>query len=398
MKKLLALALCVLLLTGCTYEVPETTAPSEPEYIGSSPVPNIRTGIYRQGISTFNNGFESTDTGYYFLYTSMNGTYLLYGEHDSDTIIKLCGRPDCAHDNRSCNACFDLAFNVCYYEGHLYVLDVAGGGVVLYRIDPDGTNRVKVMDTASLSGYNGSYAPIINNGMLHFALTKLDESGNQIYHYYYYKLDGSMEEPERAPDMAPTYCDGYNQFLSGESSTGEPRQGLYLWDTEANEAVYLTDKPEQWAYWATESAYYVDDGIIYQSVYGESEAQVVFDTGLRGELRLHGFPDCFVLSRDNYEESKATWSETLFFYDWEFNSFGQVELDYPVYFDINYNMICGETENRIYLAAHSIGIPEYYIDKSDFDSGHIKLHPLTLPDDIEKEFQYKEEDAAPWEE
>ena len=49
MKKIIAMLLCLLLLTGCTYGVPETTAPSEPEYIGNSPVPNLRTGIMAQG-------------------------------------------------------------------------------------------------------------------------------------------------------------------------------------------------------------------------------------------------------------------------------------------------------------------------------------------------------------
>ena len=86
MKKIIAMVLCLLLLTGCTYGVPETTAPSEPEYIGSSPVPNIRTGIYSQ--TGAGNDIEVTDSGIYVLCNAGFGrSYLLYADHGSDTFV-----------------------------------------------------------------------------------------------------------------------------------------------------------------------------------------------------------------------------------------------------------------------------------------------------------------------
>lgn len=105
-KRLLALALCVLLLAGCTAPVVETTSPPEPEYIGNSPVPNIRTGISSQSMSTLGNGMEVTESGVYFMCYLKGLTYLLYADHDSDTFVKLCARPDCTHSDRFCNAYF----------------------------------------------------------------------------------------------------------------------------------------------------------------------------------------------------------------------------------------------------------------------------------------------------
>ena len=62
-------------------------------------------------------------------------------------------------------------------------------------------------------------------------------------------------------------------------------------------------------------------------------------------------------------------------------------------------IIAGETKDCLYLAAYERGVPQYYIDKSDF-GGEIKIHPLELPEDIEEFYreQYEESHLEPWEE
>ncbi len=110
--KRIALAAALLLaFSGCTPSV----APAEPTDFpdgnwraSHSPIPARRTSISRQCVAALQNGFESTDTGAYFLCNipSEDGlfTYLLYCDHDSDTVVKLCGRPDCGHSGKDCNA------------------------------------------------------------------------------------------------------------------------------------------------------------------------------------------------------------------------------------------------------------------------------------------------------
>ena len=133
MKKIIAMVLCLLLLTGCTYGVPETTAPTEPEYIGNSPVPNLRTGIMAQGTTALCNGVEVTNQGVYFFAQMDMGQYLMYVDHDGTEAVKLCSRPDCAHDSNTCNAFFPSATNVCAYNGHLYIETGFGASVEITR-------------------------------------------------------------------------------------------------------------------------------------------------------------------------------------------------------------------------------------------------------------------------
>ena len=63
------------------------------------------------------------------------------------------------------------------------------------------------------------------------------------------------------------------------------------------------------------------------------------------------------------------------------------------------DIITGETKDRIYLAAYDTGLPQYYIDKSDFGR-KIKIHPVELPEDIEEFYQEEcdELHLEPWEE
>ena len=82
-------------------------------------------------------------------------------------------------------------------------------------------------------------------------------------------------------------------------------------------------------------------------------------------------------------QGKVLNSQTLRFYSWDYEYLGEVEIPYPVYNSTTYeDIICGDTENRIYLAAHLMGAPEYYIEKSDFGSGKIQIHKLNLPENV----------------
>ena len=134
MKRMIALVLiAMLLLGGCgTNDLPETTtAPikTQPQYdwmAGESPVMSQRMGIKR--IGTQNTDYTIAPNGVYYIYKSMSQTepisysYVLYSDHGSDTVIKLCGRADCDHNNPDCNACIAEGNNIYYHEGYLYVV------------------------------------------------------------------------------------------------------------------------------------------------------------------------------------------------------------------------------------------------------------------------------------
>lgn len=407
MKKIIAMVLCILLLAGCTYGVLETTAPTKPEYIGSSPVPNIRTGIYSQ--TGAGNDIEVTDSGIYVLCNAGFGrSYLLYADHGSDTFVKLCARPDCEHSNRQCNAYFESSSGLYYDGSHLFVGEQSASVVKVYQLDPDGGNRTVVMDNADVrKGYRYSSSVTIRNGVCTFSLGKL-ENGNETETAFYYKLDGSMEQPEQAPaGYSFSYDDGRNILMVGPGKHAEQFQsGRYLWEPDTNTAQWIVDQPERYyGYVSVNGIYYMDGGQLCFRPAGTEEREVLFDTELDGEYELEAYPDFFVVRdtvlwwKEGREEASLD-GQTLRFYTWDFEYLGACEIDYPVDGSRIYEkIITGETKDRLYLAAYERGVPQYYIDKSDF-GGEIKIHPLELPEDIEEFYreQYEESHLDPWEE
>ena len=407
MKKIIAMVLCLLLLAGCTYGVPETTAPTEPEFIGSSPVPNIRTGIYSQ--TGAGNDIEVTDSGIYVLCNAGFGrSYLLYADHGSDTFVKLCARPDCEHSNRQCNAYFESSSGLYYDGSHLFVGEQSASVVKVYQLDPDGGNRTVVMDNADVrKGYRYSSSVTIRNGVCTFSLGKL-ENGNETETAFYFKLDGSMEQPEQAPaGYSFSYDDGRNILMVGPGKHAEQFQsGRYLWEPDTNTAQWIVDQPERYyGYVSVNGIYYMDGGQLCFRPAGTEEREVLFDTELDGEYELEAYPDFFVV-RDTVlwwkggREEASLDGQTLRFYTWDFEYLGACEIDYPVDGSRIYEkIITGETKDRLYLAAYERGVPQYYIDKSDF-GGEVKIHPLELPEDIEEFYreQYEESHLDPWEE
>ncbi len=408
MKKMIAMLLCVLLLAGCTAPVVETTAPPEPEFIGNSPVPNIRTGIMEQALSPSINVFECTENGVYFLcHTDFGKDYILYADHGSDEFVKLCGRSDCTHSDDQCNAFIRDGQCLTYYEGYLYVTaeaySGAGSAIQLFRMNLDGTERIKVADTINAaSGYSGSYGSFLGGGVMIAEVYKLDGDGKEVSKALYYKLDGSMDEfAELDVPVTPHSNHGYALVVNGASMENElPLMGNYMLDLNKNEAVYLSDFFETCiGYVGAEAYYYISDGVIYRQVYATGEREIMLDTGLVGNHRLHGFPDGFVISEDvaweDLLEGVTLESQTLSFYNWDFEYLDEVFIDYPIYSPMTYDsIIVGETEERILLGAHDFSYPTYYIDKSEIGTGNIQLHEFKLPEGIIDEDKFLE----PWEE
>lgn len=379
-----------LLLTACAAPEPPDQADGQIQYdwmAGESPVSPLRTGIKRQGIYSLENSFECTEHGVYFMYSlPSGGSCILYGDHGSDTLIKLCGRPDCMHEDASCDAYFFGGVNICYDGGSLYVTTGASFAAELIRMGPDGTERVRVMDTAAVNasgGYTGMMAPMVWNGVFTFSPYKLDEAGNMVADTYYYKLDGSIEAPEMADMNMGLFNDG-THFLV-EKLTGDNVSQVWLWDPETNETTYLTDGVGM-GYYGTEAVYYARDGGVYCKTYATGEEELLFDSGLDGDYRLICFPDCMVLA--SLEDSGSA-DPNLYIYNWAYEPVATVELDYSFTYRPA-SLIVGETPERIILSDSQERLPRYYIEKAEFGAGNVNIHEYSMPD-MAKELQHREE-------
>lgn len=358
MKRILLLLIAVLFLHGCS-----TVSKSN-----GSIEQHSRSGKFLQGISQIQNGFECTETGVYF----MRKNFLYYCDHDSNVLVKLCGRPDCKHSDASCNASFPLASNICYYNGALYTVQ----NMSLIRFDLDGSNRQIILDANDVDGEyirGNSFSPQIWNGLFTIGLVYLDDSGAECVQYYYYPLDGSEEYMKPIDNMGlPMQNDGNAFITQGISPVSEDGVGIYLWEPAENINTYLTDY-QGYGYYGAEKAFYLRDGVLIEKEYSTGCETQLVNTGFKGDPLLHCFPDYLVVSLSSDCASKI-----LYFYNWNYELVDSIELSYENAENL-YNPICGESDNRVYLLGGKSNLPEYYIDKADIGTGEIRLHRLTMP-------------------
>ncbi len=360
----------------------ESEAPAYPWMAGESPIPDRRIGISRQGLGGL--GFTVTEAGYYIMGWDprLPGTgCLFYGDHGSDTIVKLCGRPDCDHLNEDCNAWFNSGGNVYYDGSHLFVVNSPRFGLFrVTRMDLDGSNQEVILDMDSFSslGLSSQCSMLqIVNGVFSMLSKRLDENGNRSDIQVYYKLDGSMEEPGIMAgdgDMCMMHGDGKGNFIdSGHLDM------VRAWDPETNEVHELTEKKGS-GYYGMEDAWYVIDGVIYHLNYASGEEEVLLDTGLRLEenekMVLRCFPDHLMLQIDRHTDDSKSAYTSFYFYNWAMELVGQIDrIDTPHIY------VCGETADRLIISAHPVSIvPQFYIEKSEFGTGHIELHEFNMPD------------------
>ena len=115
---------------------------------------------------------EIGDTLYY---TMWNGTtYLLYYfEKPSGISGPLCGKPECQHTDKDCNAYVEGSVRIGSYNGMIYYFGYEyGTGAVIRRMAADGTahETVRVMDMNTLPG--SGYTRIIqfHRGYMYYSM------------------------------------------------------------------------------------------------------------------------------------------------------------------------------------------------------------------------------------
>lgn len=395
-----------------------STYENDPNYGGL--VSGIRTGVKRD-LESLNYGeFECTDNGAYFSTScfgcyliptngtigSITGNYLFYLDHNSDTVIKLCGRPDCTHDIDSCNSFVRSAMDVTYYDGHLYYAEMTLGSsvlVTLYRTDLNGSNRMEVLKVYNFKDkvYSTCMTPKFMNGVFMVGMLYIDaETGAANIDWYYSKLDKNVV---KLKSTSTAYCwtDG-EAFLHGaytNDEDGNPLEWrLMQWDpdTDTEWVVNTISGVDDIntivlnTYWGEKCGLCHRDGKIYKINYPNTEMEVLFETGVSGN-QADFYPDCIaVWEKSDYQSGKHG---TLHFFGYDGNKLGQVLLDIPSDFDGLPTL--GETRDRIFVrGTNMLTIPSHYIDKSEFGTGEITLHKLEYPDlkELEQEWLFTAKD------
>lgn len=412
MKKWFAAAITMLLIfvTGCSNveEPPATVSATEPSLTypwmaGESLVSPQRMGLKRAGVN--NADHTIVPNGVYFMcstdsseVTGERVSYLLYSDYGSDSVIKLCGRPDCDHENEDCNAYFENGCNIFYYNGYLYATEsqgspASGSKCVLYRLDTDGSNRVVIFDFTQFAKENGGdYAvcDMIDSGVCYITTKrwiKVENSDgttsltSEDVAYYLYKLDGSMEEPQlMKAECGPLYhCgDVFLALMSGAQNGGYNGYDFSYgdWDPETDSVTYLTDHPGIAGFYGKEYGYYFRDGAVIRLNYETREEEQIIKTGLDGRYSLKCFPDCIVVIS---KEMGLDTDNQLYIYNWNYELVNTIELPFS---GIPYDQsLIAETAERLIFTDEMMSwVPKYYIEKSEIGTGNAKLHAFNLPD------------------
>ncbi len=414
MKRMIALLLmAVLLLTGCQVggEQPgsndATTAPTEAQPLydwmaAESPIPVRRSGLLRAGLNTV--PFDVTNEGFYYIANpvgSDTNSYILYGDNNSDTVIKLCGRADCTHDTKDCNA---YAGSCCHaiscWNGYLYaVIEESGNlgeeSLKLYRMNVDGSERIVVLDLDQFALDNNlnfaSYS-LMTEGYLNFSIGHYEKQPDgslqpESDEYYYFALDGSMAEPKiLESEVGSLYSCGDVILSLGDAQNGGTHGGYYDWHPETDTATFLCDHPGQPG--GETEAYYFKNGGVYRLTYATGMEEKLFDTGLTGKYYAIILPDCIVVVSSDFEDLS---DKNLYIYNWDYQLIDTIAITYPLMCFMVDMAIVAETAERIVLTNSTLGLPMYYIEKAELGTGNAKIHAFQLPDMTNAEREYWED-------
>ena len=417
MKRMIALLLmAVLLLTGCQVggEQPgsnvATTAPTEAQPLydwmaAESPIPVRRSGLLRAGLNTV--PFDVTNEGFYYIANpvgSDTNSYILYGDNNSDTVIKLCGRADCTHDTTDCNAYVgSTCFAISYWNGYLYAVyeeyveSIGNHNLILCRMNLDGSNRVVVRDLHQFALDNDleyAHYSLMTEGYLKFSIGHYEKQPDgslqpESDEYYYFALDGSMAEPEiLESEVGSLYSCGDVILSLGEAQHGAVYGGYYDWHPETDTATYLCDHPGQPGWFGETEAYYYKDGGVYRLTYATGNEEMLFDTGLTGKYYAIILPDCIIVANSDFQNLA---DKNLYLYSWDYKLVDTIPITYPLMCYIVDEAVVAETAERIILTNSTLGLPLYYIEKSELGTGNAKIHSFKLPDLTTAEAEYWED-------
>jgi len=344
MKRLLALLLCLLLLTACTQQEPTVdTATSSVTKIPTE-VPSALADENADNNYLVNNNFQfmtESDSTIYKIVIDR----IYYYDKASGISGPICGKPDCDHTGMDCDAYIGTGRAIQYYNNSLYFVscdyNIFPAEFWLWKADVNGQNRekIKLLDAKGLLIPNQPQNFFIHRGQLFlFCLTNIVENGVPMMRAAILSspLDDSQEFTTLWEEKSESVLE-YTYRLSGQyvyvslvtgtkslqifrinflDKTIEPLfsedgQGYYYGEIHltADDEVYLSAATETAVYvWKIEngqktdtividnSSYYppkILDGIIFAIDMNEDNKRVVVIKTLSGETVYDGllFPE-----------------------------------------------------------------------------------------------------------
>ena len=300
-KKLLSALLAVLLslsLASCNKEVGGKVDIPANQNVSD----DFQKNMHQSVATKFLRIVTETDDGFYI---QLKGAYIYYIEKETNKITILCGKPECEHNDKTCNADFSVdalwaAGGKLYYASSDGVLEngqYVNYGERLYCADFDGTNRRAVQNLEFTPGGDTSSwtpQPIGHRGTVYFPYSGV---------LYAMPLGGDIEKDavaiwgEESADAgqgfnlsAPQYtlwADGdFMYFMVNIPQTnGTYKDTLFSYDPDTGTVTQVWETPDadevgEWVSTGVEvSQWYVLGGYIYFYLSGGDFWKTDLDTG-----------------------------------------------------------------------------------------------------------------------
>ena len=133
------------------------------------------------------------------VYYMKQDSWLFYYEDESKASGKLCAKPECSHDNESCNAYVGAASGIQVYDSMIYWADITSS-LNIWRIDLSGNHREMVMQKPiDISGTKMNAQVVLQRGYVYYSEIEIEiQNGQnqQIFTLSRYDLAQPEEEPE----------------------------------------------------------------------------------------------------------------------------------------------------------------------------------------------------------
>ncbi len=277
------------------------------------------------------------------IYIQLKGAYVYYIDKSTKSVTILCGKPECEHNDDTCNARL-AARSLCFYNGKLYYFNgdklIENGQAVdygdrIYSANPDGTDHKAVQKLEfTPSGDTNAFAdkePIIHRGVTYFPYCGV---------LYALPLGGDIEDAEKiwgdeieadGSHMGnlnrltyKLWGDGNHVYfmVNLEQSDGTYKDTLFDYDTISKETTQVWEVPgaDEVGQWETTgvsvSQWYVLGGYIYfylsggdfwRSDLGNGKTEKLADTHEKTEYGSAVFSDDYLcLMNDGPEETGSS--------------------------------------------------------------------------------------------
>ncbi len=340
----------------------------------------------------YNHAVKPTTSGYedykvyganpdFYLETS-NGSYytdfkyVYYTDRGSTKYVKLCGRPDCKHDSKDCNAYIGET-TIGSYNDHIYWWgrDDRGQGLSLYRMNLDGSEHEKVKNIVIADSWN--YSCIFHRGYLFYTLGEINGDFNDCGKILYkISLDNesSASELVDSEDIGP--ISGFTPvnddiFISVYDN---PKHSMYFYSNKTQETIKVFDDFVFTGiiYLGNKALIFREAEGIYELPYSDFKETLVKPIDFPGNFRIYSAGNYIYLVQ--YANSKTSEEYMmLYIYDMSYDLVDKTVIDIPIVNKRLPSLFAVNSDYLLFSTGEFLFRPDYYIDKSQIGTGKMEF-------------------------